>query len=351
MKGAHSVKKNNKKKKKKNKSGMALKVDPEIIQATIAPKHVRDAEWEDDTFDEEPVDEGEELLLEETIAEDIENIDAEPKEVTEEEPAEDEPEAESEAEACAAEDPVIEEPQAKIKEAPKQKTAKSASPKKKTSKRARHSKKSSAPVVFIVIILLVLVGTSAAVATRVVELPFDLPFELPDFSSLIQGSESAGDGKEQNQPQSEEQAANPQSNVSPQGAYTNNRFGFTVNIPEGFVVDSEIDNGDGIILINDALHMVVNVSGSNNVNHLDAQTMLDSLWNRDDDSIGRAEGNRVIIYQFDDKYEYFYWIFVGNESINQMKIEYPVKDDNRIELEAAQALMQGFTPGNLNKSY
>lgn len=67
-----------------------------------------------------------------------------------------------------------------------------------------------------------------------------------------------------------------------------------------------------------------------------------------EDSIARAEGNRVIIYQYDDEYEYFYWVNIGPGSINQMEIRYPLQDDNRDELDAAQSLMQGFIPGDLN---
>ena len=34
-----------------------------------------------------------------------------------------------------------------------------------------------------------------------------------------------------------------------------------------------------------------------------------------------------------------------------MEIRYPLQDDNRDELEAAQSLMQGFTPGDLNAAH
>lgn len=97
--------------------------------------------------------------------------------------------------------------------------------------------------------------------------------------------------------------------------------------------------------------MTADAFGFNNVDHLDADALLASIWNGAEDSIARAEGNRVIIYQYDDEYEYFYWVYIGSGSIDQMEIRYPLQDDNRDELEAAQSLMQGFTPGDLNAAH
>ena len=114
------------------------------------------------------------------------------------------------------------------------------------------------------------------------------------------------------------------------------------------MLGSEVDNGAGVILTNSNLRMTANVTGYNNADNLDADAIMNSLWNGSEDSIARAEGNRVIIYQYDDEYEYFYWVNIGPGSINQMEIRYPLQDDNRDELDAAQALMQGFIPGDLN---
>lgn len=130
--------------------------------------------------------------------------------------------------------------------------------------------------------------------------------------------------------------------------YTNAVFGYQLDVPEGFVLGSEINGGAGVILTNSNLRMTANVAGYNNVDNLDADAIMKSLWNGSEDSIARAEGNRVIIYQYDDEYEYFHWVNIGPGSINQMEIRYPLQDDNRDELDAAQQLMQGFIPGDLN---
>lgn len=129
--------------------------------------------------------------------------------------------------------------------------------------------------------------------------------------------------------------------------YKNERFGFEVTVPQGFVVGSELPEGAGVTITNSTLRMTVTVSGSNNVDAATADTVMATLWNGSEDSIARAEGNRVIIYQYDDEYEYFYWVNVGSGSIDQMEIRYPLQDDNRDELDAAQQLMQGFIPGDL----
>ena len=133
--------------------------------------------------------------------------------------------------------------------------------------------------------------------------------------------------------------------------YKNARFGYQVDIPEGFTLGSEADDGARITLVNSTLRMTADAFGFNNVDHLDADAVLASIWNGAEDSIARAEGNRVIIYQYDDEYEYFYWVYIGSGSIDQMEIRYPLQDDNRDELEAAQSLMQGFTPGDLNAAH
>lgn len=133
-----------------------------------------------------------------------------------------------------------------------------------------------------------------------------------------------------------------------QDTYVNARFGFSLAVPEGFVIGSEIEGGSGVILTSNALRMTVTVVGYDNDQGLDLDAVTASLWNGSDDSIVRKDNGRVVIYQYDDEYEYFIWAYVGAGSIDQMTIRYPLQDDNRDELAAAQALMQGFLPGDLS---
>lgn len=139
--------------------------------------------------------------------------------------------------------------------------------------------------------------------------------------------------------------------LASQEAYSNARFGYSLNVPEGFVVGSEIDDGAGVVITCSSLHMVVTVVGYNNDRELDAEMLSGELWNGSDDSIVRVSSDRAIIYQYDDEYEYFIWAYVGAGSIDQMTIRYPLQDDNRDELDAAQTLMQGFIPGDLSISH
>lgn len=132
--------------------------------------------------------------------------------------------------------------------------------------------------------------------------------------------------------------------------YRNDRFGFTVNVPVAFMLGSEIDDGSGVMLVSSAFRMTVKVIGYDNTEHLDAETLADKLWNKRDDSIIRAESDHVVIYQYDNEYEYFIWAYVGTGAINQMTIRYPLQDDNAESLKAAQVLMQGFHPGPLDGS-
>ena len=219
-------------------------------------------------------------------------------------------------------------------------------------KKPRHKGKAVAIVICVVIVLAAAGVAAYAVATGWLELPIaamapDSVLKSDDASELgevaeresadLSGVDAAGNG-------SAGDAADLQ-------VYKNARFGYQVDIPEGFTLGSEADDGARITLVNSTLRMTAHAFAFNNVDHLDADAVLASIWNGAEDSIARAEGNRVIIYQYDDEYEYFYWVYIGSGSIDQMEIRYPLQDDNRDELEAAQSLMQGFTPGDLNAAH
>lgn len=298
MKGAHSAKKKTgktgssskpaksaKTAKKVRKSGVVLKVDPEIIKATMTPKPVQ-----------------------------------------EEKPQKSEP--------------------AKSKESRRRE------PKGKHQKRGGNK---PVGVILLAIVAVILVGVAVAFATDAIEFPkgSSTPGGAQPVVVSNDGSATEGDERDQSADETLETGADGDMEdiVETPSEYVNRRFGFTVRIPDEFIIDSEFDNGDGVLLVNGALNMVVQVSGSNNVDDLTAQQIMESLWNGSDDSIRIAEGDRVIIYQYDDTSEYFYWIYVGSGSINQMKIEYPVKDNNQIDLDTAQILMQGFVPGNINRTH
>lgn len=132
--------------------------------------------------------------------------------------------------------------------------------------------------------------------------------------------------------------------------YTNNHYGFSVNVPVSFMLGSEINDGNGIMLVSSSLRMTVLAVGYDNNEGFDATSLANELWNHTSDSIVRTDGNRVVIYQYDKEYEYFIWAYVGADAINQMTIRYPLQDENQEELEAAQTLMQGFRPGELDAS-
>lgn len=219
-------------------------------------------------------------------------------------------------------------------------------------KKPRRKGKAVAIVICVALVLAAAGVAAYAVVTGWLELPFaaTAPESVPksdDASELgevaeresadLSGADAAGNG-------SAGDAADLQ-------VYKNVRFGYQVDIPEGFTLGSEADDGARITLVNSTLRMTADAFGFNNVDHLDADAVLASIWNGTEDSIARAEGNRVIIYQYDDEYEYFYWVYIGSGSIDQMEIRYPLQDDNRDELEAAQSLMQGFTPGDLNAAH
>lgn len=207
-------------------------------------------------------------------------------------------------------------------------------------------------IVICVIIVLALVGAAIFLVTAG---KVELPFTISQATNSASDSASSASQQDADQPEATSEptdsASSSASAASEPQVYTNALFGYQVDIPEGFVLGSEVDNGSGIVLTNSSLRMTVNVTGYNNTDGLDADAILASLWNGSDDSIARAEGNRVIIYQYDGEYEYFYWVNIGPGSINQMEIRYPLQDDNRDELDAAQLLMQGFIPGDLNVAH
>lgn len=222
-------------------------------------------------------------------------------------------------------------------------------------KSARKGRGKVVAIVICVILVLALAGGAIFLfATGKVELPGFAPQQATNPTS----SSNSGASSPSSEPSQEtdtsgsagatEGGSSSASTVPASQVYTNAVFGYQLDVPEGFVLGSEVDNGAGVILTNSNLRMTADVTGYNNVDNLDADALMNSLWNGSEDSIARAEGNRVIIYQYDDEYEYFYWVNIGPGSINQMEIRYPLQDDNRDELDAAQSLMQGFIPGDLN---
>lgn len=220
------------------------------------------------------------------------------------------------------------------------------------SKSGRKGRGKAIAIIVCIVLVLAIAGAAVfVVATGKVELPF-LPSRASSSASSSVASQQApsqsqsADSSEATAPEGSSSAAAPEPQV-----YANALFGYQLDVPEGFVVGSEVDNGAGVVLTNSGLRMTVNATGYNNVDNLDADAILASLWNGSEDSIARAEGNRVVIYQYDDDYEYFYWVNIGPGSINQMEIRYPLQEDNRDELDAAQLLMQGFIPGNLDAAH
>ena len=228
----------------------------------------------------------------------------------------------------------------------------------KRTDRPRSARKGRGKVVAIVICVILVLALAGGViflfATGKVELPsFALqqassPASSSNSNASSSSSESSQGSDASGSAEATESGSSSVATVPASQVYTNAVFGYQLDVPEGFVLGSEVDNGAGVILTNSKLRMTANVTGYNNVDNLDADAIMNSLWSGSEDSIARAEGNRVIIYQYDDEYEYFYWVNIGPGSINQMEIRYPLQDDNRDELDAAQSLMQGFIPGDLN---
>lgn len=224
--------------------------------------------------------------------------------------------------------------------------------------RGAHSVKSGGKgkvVAIVIVVLVVLALAAAAVYTFVLGNRDWLPFlQQEQVASVEQDQEKSDDVTIADASQSTSspvQDASSSSASATPGIYVNARFGFELAVPQGFVVGSELPEGEGVTLTNSALRMTVNASGYNNTSGLTADAILASLWNGSEDSIARAEGTRVIIYQYDTEYEYFYWVNVGSGSVDQLEIRYPLQDDNRDELDAAQELMSGFIPGNLDATH
>jgi hypothetical protein len=134
-------------------------------------------------------------------------------------------------------------------------------------------------------------------------------------------------------------------------SYMNDRFGFSVGIPDGFVQGTESQNGDDVTFTDTALNMTVRVYGYNNTDNLSEDAVMKTVWNGSTDSIKQTGDGHVFIYQYDSSKEYFYWIYLGAGSINRMEISYPLQDDNGDEMAMAEAFMGSFVPGDLTKTH
>lgn len=229
----------------------------------------------------------------------------------------------------------------------------------KRTDRPRSARKGRGKVVAIVICVILVLALAGGViflfATGKVELPsFALqqassPASSSNSNASSSSSESSQGSDASGSAEATESGSSSVATVPASQVYTNAVFGYQLDVPEGFVLGSEVDNGAGVILTNSKLRMTANVTGYNNVDNLDVDAIMNSLWSGSEDSIARAEGNRVITLSVRRRIRiHFYWVNIGPGSINQMEIRLPLQDDNRDELDAAQSLMQGFIPGDLN---
>lgn len=212
----------------------------------------------------------------------------------------------------------------------------------------KHSTAKAVTIVIVVLVIIALAGSFIFMRATGTSLSSLLPPQVASLLGLDAANPQPGDDESAPAADDEISPPEPIEGVIVDGAYHNERFGFALTLPEGFAAIELLPDNEGAVFLNEDLDMTARVSGSNNMGGLDADALLATLWSGSEDSIARAEGNRVIIYQYDDELEYFYWVYVGPGSINQLEITYPLQDDNRAELDASQALMEGFTSGDVS---
>ncbi|MBP3887590.1 MAG: hypothetical protein J6F30_08055, partial [Cellulosilyticum sp.] len=115
-------------------------------------------------------------------------------------------------------------------------------------------------------------------------------------------------------------------------AYTNDRFGFSIEYPEDFTEQTESDNGDGIILKNSTQQAELIVSGRVRTDSDSIESQYQSelnLHNSIDYKL--CKDNWFVLSWIEGDTEYYRKVIVGRDLICSFEISYPTKDGDNYD--------------------
>ncbi len=133
--------------------------------------------------------------------------------------------------------------------------------------------------------------------------------------------------------------------------YANTRFGYSCTLPAGFTLLSESANGDGATYFNSQYNMTVKVFGFNNTDGMDGSQLEESWWNGSTSASTQNLDNLWLLYQYDNSKEYVYAAYVGEGSIVEVDIDFPLQSDNTEEMDIAAEITISLTPGDLTVAH
>ena len=134
--------------------------------------------------------------------------------------------------------------------------------------------------------------------------------------------------------------------------YVNARYGYGIDIPAGFVVEPEADNGDGCKMHPVGGGVELLVYGSNNVQGLDLQGVYaEALEGIPAQPAYHKTGkNWFVISWAEGSTLHYRKTFVGPGSTNSFWFRYPEK--RRATCDALTVRLEGsFRPGDLSRSH
>lgn len=177
-----------------------------------------------------------------------------------------------------------------------------------------------------------------------------LRYTQTDRAPRSDGSSSSGSSKDSSSSKSSS-GSNSSSATASAGTYENKRFGYSLKLPSGFTKVSESANGDGASFENSSLNMKVEVFGENNTNSLAPEQLMETWWKGAPETTREIGSNYILFAQAEGNTMHLYYAHVGAGSIDQMEITYPIASDNSEQLDAAEALVDGFQAGSIAASH
>lgn len=102
--------------------------------------------------------------------------------------------------------------------------------------------------------------------------------------------------------------------------YANARYGYSLTVPSGFEKIAESANGDGATFRSVDKNMKFVIYGYNNTDKLDANKIIEGLWNGSSDSKTQKGDGWETLIQYEGDQRMYYCVFVGTGSIVRVEV-------------------------------
>lgn len=134
--------------------------------------------------------------------------------------------------------------------------------------------------------------------------------------------------------------------------YNNDRYGFKLSVPEGFMLTSQSDNGDGAVFTNADAEATLTAYAGHNVQNLTPRWAIDM-------ELSRTNGSHVLVKERGDNYFILAWqnskritylkTYICADYCYSVEIAYPVLQNKAMTKNVRQIIFKdGFVPGPMH---